>query len=164
MTGPIVRCLLVTLILSGSLQGRAEAQQSRRGGVLVSPEVGFRFGRDFSVDKWSIGGHVRVPLAGTLDLRPSGDVDLGMDRFGDDFQLNGDIALRGARDLAYLGGGVAYVHRRFDAGKTSGTGINLFLGFKPLPRPGAQLYLEGRWTRVDGESIVRVSMGVAFRL
>jgi hypothetical protein len=38
------------------------------------------------------------------------------------------------------------------------------VGFKPIPRPGSQIYLEGRWTFVDKETIFRVSMGVTFPL
>ena len=52
----------------------------------------------------------------------------------------------------------------FDSGKDSGAGLNLFIGFKPSPRPGSQIYLEGRWTFVDSETIFRVAMGVTFPL
>jgi hypothetical protein len=42
--------------------------------------------------------------------------------------------------------------------------VNLFIGFKPIPRPGSQFYIEGRWTFVDSETIFRLGLGVAFRL
>jgi hypothetical protein len=138
-----------------------EAQRSR-GRVRASTEVGLRAGRDFSADTWTAGGHLRIPFGATLELRPS--ADLALDDPGDDFQLNGDIALHGPQDQAYIGAGVGYVNRQFDSGKDSGTGINLFLGFKPIPRPGSRIYLEGRWTFVDSETLFRVSLGVAFRL
>ncbi|MEO8294574.1 MAG: hypothetical protein ABI613_03585 [Gemmatimonadota bacterium] len=150
--------LLLTLIALP-----AHGQNRRSARVLASPELGLRFGRDFSIDAWTVGAHVRVPLLRMVDFRPSGDLSLGQNSLGDDYQLNGDLALRGARDQAYLGGGVAYVHRRFDSGKSSGTGANLFIGFKPFPRPGAQLYLEGRWTLVDDETLFRLLLGVAFK-
>ncbi|MEO8199967.1 MAG: hypothetical protein ABI679_05530 [Gemmatimonadota bacterium] len=155
----IIFAILVTMACTTTA-----GAQSQHATAKGSPEVGLRFGRDFSLDKWGVGGHVLVPLAGTIELRPSADLDLGMDQLGDAYQLNGDLALRGARNIAYLGGGIAYVHRQFDSGKTSGTGFNLFLGFKPLPRQGSQIYLEGRWTRVNSESIIRASIGVAFHL
>ena len=139
----------------------AEAQRSR-GAVRVSPEIGIRAGRDFSVDTWTAGAHFRIPFARTVEFRPSADVAL--EDIGDDFQINGDLALHGPRDQAYIGAGVGYVNRQFDSGKDSGTGLNLFLGFKPLPRPGSQIYLEGRWTFVDSETLFRVSMGVTIPL
>lgn len=163
MSGHLARSASIAFVILGTLVAQAQAQGFRQGAVNISPELGVRFSRDFSIDKWGVGGHLRIPLLRTLDLRPSGDIDLGVGGIGKDYQLNGDIALRGARDLAYLGGGIAYVHRQFGPGNNDGVGPNLFVGFKPLPRPGAQLYLEGRWTKVEGESIVRVSMGVAFR-
>jgi hypothetical protein len=136
--------------------------QRRIARVPGYPELGIRAGRDFSIDTWTAGGHFRVPLGNMLEIRPS--ADLALENIGDDFQINGDLALRGAHDQAYLGAGVGYVNRDFDSGKDSGTGVNLFVGFKPIPRPGSQIYLEGRWTFVDKETIFRVSMGVTFPL
>lgn len=139
----------------------AEAQRSRVT-VRASPEIGIRAGRDFSVDTWTAGAHLRIPFGRTIEFRPS--ADLALEDIGDDFQINGDLALHGPRDQAYIGAGVGYVNRQFDSGKDSGTGLNLFLGFKPLPRPGSQIYLEGRWTFVDSETLFRVSAGVTIPL
>lgn len=146
------------------LDGRASPASAQRPGVRVAahPEVGLRAGRDFSVDAWTAGAHVRIPFGATLEFRPS--ADLALEDIGGDFQVNGDLALRGPRDQAYIGAGLGYVHRQFDSGKDSGTGINIFIGFKPIPRPGTQIYVEGRWTFVDSETIFRVSLGIAVPL
>lgn len=128
--------------------------------MLVSPEIGVHSGRQFHDDEWIVGGYFRMPMLGSIDLRPSGDVGLSGDH---NYQLNGDVALHGARDLAYIGAGIAYFHRDF-SGKDSGTGFNLVVGFKPVPRPGTQVYLEGRWTKIEGISFFRVSLGGAWRL
>jgi hypothetical protein len=156
---PICVAAGVALSLAATVT-TAEAQ--RDGRVRASTEIGLRAGRDFFSDAWTAGAHLRIPFARTIELRPSADVAL--DDPGDDFQINGDIALHGPQDRAYLGAGVGYVNRQFASGEDSGTGINLFLGFKPIPRRGSQIYLEGRWTFVNSETMFRVSLGVAFRL
>jgi hypothetical protein len=156
------KLLALGILLATSQISSLEAQRPGSARVRATPEVGLRLGRDFSVDSWTAGAHIRVPLGGTLELRPSGD--LSLDSPGDDYQLNADLAIRGPRDQAYIGAGAGWVHRDFDSGKESATGINVFLGFKPFPRPGSQLYLEGRWTRVDSESVFRIGLGVAFSL
>ena len=158
---------LQVLLLAGmatALAGGWTALEAQRQAARVPahPEVGVRSGRDFSVDTWTAGAHLRIPLGSILEVRPS--ADLALEDIGDDFQINGDVALRGPRDQAYIGAGVGYVNREFDSGKDSGVGFNLFLGFKPIPRPGSQIYVEGRWTFVDKETIFRVAMGVAFPL
>ena len=152
--------IFVLWAIVGASYSPLEAQRSGRsvGGM----EAGVRFGRDFSVDSWTAGGHLRIPILRTVDIRPSGD--LALDNLGDDFQLNADLALHGPRDMAYVGAGLGYVNRDFGSGKDSGTGLNLFLGFKPLPRPGPQISLEGRWTLVESETIFRVALGVTFPL
>ena len=147
-------------LLAGTVSPASAQRQAAR--VPAHPEVGVRAGRDFSVDSWTAGAHFRLPFGGALEFRPS--ADLALEDIGDDFQVNGDLALRGPRDQAYIGAGVGYVHRQFDSGKDSGTGINAFIGFKPIPRPGTQIYLEGRWTFVESETIFRVSMGIAIPL
>ncbi len=154
-----VRAVAIGIAL---LLGSGSAAQAQRYGsrVRAAPEVGLRAGRDFSADTWTAGAHLRIPLARTLDLRPSGD--LALKDIGDDFQINGDLALRGPRDQAYIGAGVAYLHRAFDSGDDTGTGVNLFLGFRPIPRPGSQIYVEGRWTFVNSETIFRIGAGVTF--
>lgn len=157
-----VTIIVGLLALAAGATSPLEAQRLGSGRVLVSPEVGIRSGRDFSADVWTAGAHFRLPLIGTLEIRPSADFSLK--DLGDDFQLNADIALRGPRDQAYIGGGLGYLKRNFDSGKDSGTGLNLFVGLKPIPRPGSQLYLEGRWTFVDSETVFRLSLGVTFPL
>ena len=158
---------LRVLFLAGTvtaLTGGHTALEAQREGARLPafPEFGLRAGRDFSVDSWTGGAHFRLPVGSHLEIRPS--ADLALEDIGDDFQVNGDLALRGARDQAYIGAGVGYVNRQFDSGKDSGAGLNLFIGFKPIPRPGSQIYLEGRWTFVDSETIFRVAMGVTFPL
>jgi hypothetical protein len=157
------------LVLTGGavltlLSGAFRPVQAQRAGarVPVSSEFGIRAGRDFSVDSWTGGAHIRVPFGRMIELRPS--ADFALDDIGDDFQINADFALHGPRDQAYIGAGVGYVNRRFDSGEDSGTGLNLFLGFKPIPRPGSQIYLEGRWTLVDSETLFRIAMGVTVPL
>jgi len=154
---------LVTLVfaVAASTALPAAAQRSRRP-LPISIEFGLRMGRDFFDDEWTAGGHIRIPLGRMLELRPSGD--LGLSNIGDHYQLNGDIAIHGPRDQAYIGTGVGWVNRNFKSGKTSGTGVNLFLGLKPFPRPGAQLYLEGRWTLVNSETLFRIDLGAAIRV
>lgn len=161
MRGLEVFLLAGTATLLAGTFSPASAQRPRAR-VTAHPEVGIRAGRDFSVDTWTAGAHIRIPFGSTLEFRPS--ADLALEDIGDDFQVNGDLALRGPRDQAYIGAGVGYVNRQFDSGKDSGTGINAFIGFKPIPRPGSQIYLEGRWTFVDSETIFRVSMGVTIPL
>jgi hypothetical protein len=158
---------LRVLLLVGAVGGGAGGfvpvlAQRANSRVPAFPEVGVRFGRDFSVDTWTVGGHFRIPFARSLEFRPSADVALK--DIGDDFQVNGDLALRGPRDQAYIGAGVGYVNRDFGPGTDSRTGLNLFLGFRPIPRQGSQLYLEGRWTFVESETIFRVAMGATIRL
>jgi hypothetical protein len=157
-----LRVLLLTgAALLAARFSPAHAQRSNPR-VPAHPEIGIRAGRDFSVDTWTAGGHIRIPFGRTIEFRPSADVAL--EDIGDDFQINGDIALRGPRDQAYIGAGIGYLNRQFDSGKDSGTGVNLFLGFKPIPRPGSQIYVEGRWTFVDSETIFRLGMGVTIPL
>jgi hypothetical protein len=159
----MTRCArwLLPLLLPALLVSIAHAQGGRNSRPVVSPEVGIQVGRQFKDDEWIAGGYFRMPIFGAIDLRPSGDIALGGDH---NYQLNGDIALHGARDLAYLGAGAAWFHRDFGGGKETRTGFNLFIGFKPIPRPGTQIYVEGRWTRVEGISFFRVSLGAAWRL
>ena len=147
--------------LAGGWTSRLEAQRPGTR-TRAFPEIGIRAGRDFSIDVWTAGAHVRIPVGTHLEIRPS--ADLALEDIGDDFQVNGDLALRGARDQAYLGAGLGYINRQFDSGNDSRVGLNLFLGFKPIPRPGSQIYLEGRWTFVDSETIFRISAGVTFPL
>lgn len=159
----MMRCArwLLPSLLPALLVSLAQAQSGRSPRVLISPELGVHAGRQFHDDDWIVGGYFRMPLLGSIDLRPSGDVALGGDH---NYQLNGDLALHGARDLAYFGAGVAWAHRDFGSGKESGTGFNLFIGFKPFPRPTGQLYIEGRWTKVEGVSFFRAVIGAAWRL
>jgi hypothetical protein len=160
MRGRVLLLAGAALLLGGA---RLDLEAQRAGGRVPGyPEVGVRGGRDFSVDTWTAGAHLRIPFGSMLELRPS--ADLALEDIGDDFQVNADLALRGARDQAYIGAGIGYVNRSFDSGRDSGTGVNAFLGFKPIPRPGSQLYIEGRWTFVDSETIFRLGLGVAFRL
>ena len=152
---------LLPFLLSTLFVSIAQAQAGRNSRVLVRPEVGIQAGRQFHDDEWIAGGYFRMPLFSVIDLRPSGDVALGGDH---NYQLNGDLALHGPRDLAYVGAGVGWFHRNFGAGKESGTGLNLLVGFKPVPRPGTQVFIEARWTKVEGISFFRVSVGGAWRL
>ena len=154
----MTRCARWLSLLPALLISTAHAQ-SGTARVMVGPELGVFGGRQFRDDDWIAGAYLRWPLIGILDIRPSGDVALGGDH---DYQLNGDVALHGPRDLAYLGGGFAWVHRDFGT-KESGTGLNLFVGFKPVPRPGTQIFLEGRWTIVEDRSIFRAVLGAAWR-
>ena len=149
-------------LLPALLVSAAQAQGGGRSArVLISPELGVHAGRQFHDDEWIVGGYFRMPLYGGVDLRPSGDMALGPSK---NYQLNGDIALHGPRDLAYLGAGVAWVHRDFSPSKESGVGYNLFIGFKPFPQAGGQLYIEGRLTKVESKSLFRAVLGGAFRL
>ena len=159
----MTRCArwLLPSLLPALLISIAHAQGGQKPRVLVSPEVGVHAGRQLHDDEWIVGGYFRMPLLGAIDLRPSGDVALNGNHA---YQLNGDLALHGPRDLAYFGAGLGWFHRDFGPGKESGTGLNLFIGFKPVPRPGTQVYLEGRWTRIEGISFFRVSLGGAWRL
>jgi hypothetical protein len=147
-------------LLAGAFSPALGQRSAQR--IRASPEVGVRGGRDFSVDRWTAGAHLRVPVGRTLELRPSGD--FALDDLGDDFQINGDLALHGPADQAYIGAGIGYVNRPFENGEDSGTGLNLFLGFRPIPRRGNHIYLEGRWTFVHSETIFRIGLGVAFPL
>jgi hypothetical protein len=153
---------IIAGILALSVHPSFLEAQRRSGRVRAAPEVGLRAGRDFSVDTWTAGFHARIPLTGSLDLRPNGD--LSLDDPGEDFQLNADLALRGPRDQAYLGAGLGYLKRDFDSGEDAGTGLNLFVGFKPIPRPGMQIYVEGRWTFVESETVFRLGFGVTIPL
>lgn len=150
---------VLTSLLPALLVSTATAQ-NRNPSVVVSPEVGVHAGRQFHDDEWIVGGYLRWPVLGIVDIRPGGDIAVSGDH---NYQLNGDLALHGPRDLAYIGGGLAWVHRDFGPNKDSGTGLNLFIGFKPVPRPGAQLYLEARWTLVESRSIFRALLGGAWR-
>jgi hypothetical protein len=156
MTLPYPRIIpfVALLLMAGALP--AAAQSSQRSSA-ESMGFGFRLGRDFADDEWTAGGDLHIPLGRMFELRPSGD--LALSHIGDDYQLNGDVAIHGPRNLAYLGAGIGWVNRDFKSGKTSGTGVNFFLGFKPFPRPGAQLYLEVRWTLVNSEKLFRLDLG-----
>jgi hypothetical protein len=158
-----LRVLFITVVAVAGTAGLfpVEAQRSNAR-VRAFPEIGVRAGRDFSVDTWTAGAHIRIPFGRALEFRPS--ADLALEDIGDDFQINGDLALRGPADQAYIGAGVGYVNREFESGKDSGTGLNLFVGFRPIPRAGSQIYLEGRWTFVESETIFRVGMGVTIPL
>lgn len=150
------RLAILILLLGAAAARPADAQRAPR--LLVRPELGLAGARNFSDDQWTVGGYLRVPLVGTLDLRPGGDYAMGGDH---DYQLNADLSLRGPRDLAWLGGGVAWVHRDFGATRETRTGANLFIGFKPVPREGAQLFVEARWTLVSSRTLFRGILGIA---
>jgi len=144
--------------------GDAAAQRRGRGGGLFSGpiEAGPRVGRDFENHAWSLGGQVRIPLSGNLQLRPSGDVFFP--RRGDTgWQLNGDAAIHiGQGGGLFAGGGIALAD--LGAGGTE-TGYNLFFGLSTAP-PLAQLkpFVEFRWTFIEDTSPFRLALGFTWWL
>lgn len=165
MTRPVACCAAV-LALVGLLTLPAEASAQRRGrepGLLQGPiEVGLRTGRDFTNKAWSFGGQVAVPLGGSLELRPSGDLFFPR-HDGMGWQLNGDGALHlGRGGGLYVGGGVALVHPH---GGDTDTGYNLFFGLSTAePEQRTKGFLEFRWTFVNDTSPFRLALGFMYRL
>lgn len=155
---------LVVLAAMLALPGEATAQRrGRDSGFIPGPiEVGLRAGRDFRNNAWSLGGQVGVPLSGSLELRPSGDLFFPKDE-GMGWQLNGDGALHlGRGGGLYVGGGVALVHPH-DA--DTETGYNLFFGLSTAePQERTKGFVEFRWTFVNDTSPFRLALGFMYRL
>jgi hypothetical protein len=147
-----------------ALPGEASAQRrTREPGLLQGPiEVGLRAGRDFTNKAWSLGGQVAVPLGGSLELRPSGDLFFPKHE-GMGWQLNGDGALHlGRGGGLYVGAGVALVHPH---GGDTDTGYNLFFGLSTAePEERTKGFAEFRWTFVNDTSPFRLALGFMYRL
>ena len=160
------RALLPLLLLAGllALPGEAEAQRrARRSSVLAGPvQAGLRAGRDFKNHAWTLGGQLQLPIGGSLELRPSGDLIFPRDD-GMGWQLNGDAAIRlGQGGGLYAGAGLALVHP--DDGDTE-SGYNLFFGLSTAsPAARWKPFLEFRWTDVEDTRPFRLMFGFGYRL
>ena len=132
----------------------AVAADAQRGhwSLKPSPQLGLRGGYDYDVGMWSAGGQARWPLGrrGSYQLVPSGDVF-----FADgeaDWQGNADLIFSpGRRGGFYFGFGSGYSSRAVDSAQV----FNRLVGFNLSRR----LYMEGRWTNIDGKNIFRLAVG-----
>jgi hypothetical protein len=156
--------ILAAIVLALGVPGTAAAQRrSSSPAFLQGPiEVGLRAGRDFTNKAWTLGGQVAVPLGGTLELRPSGDL-LFPKGEGMGWQLNGDGALHlGQGGGLYIGGGIALVHPH---GADTETGYNAFFGLSTAPpQERTKGFVEFRWTFVNDTSPFRLALGFMYRL
>lgn len=134
---------------------------TRLRGVL--PAVGVRGGFQFTVQAWSLGADVRLPLRGRLGLLASGDYFLA--EIGSPWQMNLDAVLHvGGTGTGYVGAGVAVAHRAVGVASDEMTaGLNLLVGLEP-PRLRARTplrpFLETRWTVVEGRSPIHLVFGL----
>src|SRR4026208_348935 len=64
----------VATLAAGTISPASAQRPGARG--AAHPEIGLRAGRDFSVDTWTAGAHIRIPFGGTLEFRPSADLAL----------------------------------------------------------------------------------------
>ena len=128
------------------------AAQRGRWSSKPSPQIGVRGGYDYDIDAWSAGGQARWPFGrrGKYQLVPSGDVF-----FADgvaDWQGNVDWLLSpGPRGGFYFGIGVGYSSRPIDGERV----FNRLVGLRLSQR----LYVESRWTNVDGRNLFRLVVG-----
>ncbi len=145
--------LRIGLMFCGVLLLMTEVDAQRRGwGSRPSPEIGVRGGRDYDLDIWSAGGQFRLPLGrrGRLQLVPSGDVFFAEGEA--DWQANVDVLYGTERGGGlYFGGGMGYSNRTGVQERV----VNRIVGLRLSER----LYLENRWTNIDGKSLFRVVVG-----
>jgi hypothetical protein len=143
-------------------QWPTDDEEERRPGPRIS--AGLRGGFDTNVKALSLGGQFRFPLPfgfgrGGIQIIPSGDVFFR--KSDPDWQLNLDAAIP---LLFFYGGlGLAYTNRNFyqPDEKKEKTGVNYFIGLPiPLRSPPVLLFIEGRWTNVDDESLFRLNIGL----
>ena len=131
-------------------------------GVLLGGRVGY----DWDFNTWNLGGQLRVPLGlflRGLEIIPSGDVFFI--KTGIDWQLNLDAALR--LMMFYGGAGLAYLNRDFNTPdeKSKKIGTNYFLGMPLIiPKLPVTLFIEARWTNVQGEHLFRLMAGLNISL
>ena len=145
------------------LPDEVSAQRRTREGLFSMPfQVGPRTGRNFENDSWMVGGQLAASLGKSIELRPSGDMYL---KRGEKmaWQLNGDAALRfGDEGLFYVGGGIAWLH---PPDVDPETGYNVFVGLNSAaPWEKARGFLEGRWTRVNDNTVFQLVFGVLYRM
>jgi hypothetical protein len=139
----------------------AVAQRAPRGPDPFPPEyvapslaveAGGRFGYDWDLAAWSVGGQLRVPIVPGLYLIPSGDYYVRTP--GVLWQLNLDAAFRlGWYGGLYGGAGLGIAHRAIGTGRAR-AGLNVFAGFTP-PRLRRRLvwpFLEARWLLIQNRS------------
>lgn len=129
----------------------AEAQRGRWS-LKPSPQIGVRGGYDYDIDVWSAGGQARWPFGrrGKYQLVPSGDVFFAEGE--EDWQANVDLILSpGPRGGFYFGGGVGYSSRPVVGERV----FNRLVGL----RLSRRLYMESRWTNVDGRNLFRLVVG-----
>lgn len=129
-----------------------DAMAQRDWGSKPKPEIGVRGGFDYDIDVWSAGGQFRLPVGrhGRLELAPSGDVFFNEGEI--DWQANADLLYGpGRRGGFYFGGGLAYSNR---PGATERV-VNRIVGL----RLSRQLYLESRWTSIEGRNLYRLVIG-----
>lgn len=157
---------LLPVMADGQRRPRPRPTPGGRGGVALgtlgapTTSLGVRGGYDATVDRWSVGAQLRLPVARRLAFVPSGDVFLGDS--ATDWQLNADltIPLRGL----YVGGGIGLL--RADDRDTGERGTraapNLLAGFEPRTPGGAvRPFIEGRWTFPNDGVRFRLVAGVS---
>lgn len=158
------RLLGAALVVTALLPSLAEAQRrGRQASWIDGPiEAGLRVGREFDNKAWSLGGQIGVPLRGSLELRPSGDLFFPRGA-GMGWQLNADGVIRlGQGGGLYLGGGAAFVHP--DDSDTE-IGYNLFFGLSTARATDrVKGFLEFRWTFVNDTSPFHLALGFMQRL
>jgi len=165
--------LAVALVLGTSLLAPASARAQFRGrrprggmgfGGVGMGSAGVRMGYDFTVDAWSLGAQMSLPLARYLSLVPSGDLFFRSDHT--DWQLNFDGMFGlGRQRLLYGGLGLGVLNRVFDNSgvATTRTGLNLLAGFRlPARRLPLTPFVEARWTKIhDEQTPFRLVVGVS---
>ena len=147
----LLQIAVFALCVAALWPGDVEAQ--RRGwGSKPSPEIGVRGGYDYDIDVWSAGGQFRLPIGrrGRLEIVPSGDAFFTEGEI--DWQANADVIYGpGRRGGLYFGGGMGYSNR---PGITEQV-VNRIVGLRLSER----MYLENRWTNIDGRSLYRMVLG-----
>jgi hypothetical protein len=154
----------IILLLADISLGQWESDRDRRPSPRIS--LGIRGGYDWNKNTYCVGGQLKIPLGmgrGAIQIIPNGDIFFI--RSGIDWQLNLDAAIR--LMMFYGGAGLAYLNREFykPDEKSKKTGINYFIGFPlPMRRLPFRIFIEGRWTNVNDETLFRLVVGINFSL
>lgn len=154
MTASYPFVLAVCLSLTATRPARTQVHAEP---IRAVPELGFRGGFDVQLERGTLGGQLRVPLAPFAVLLASGDYYLRPNGI-DYWQANADAGFHVLpTDAVYAGLGLAVTRRQYwEADRAVGAadtklGVNLLAGVAAPRRSLSAFrpYAETRWTFVS---------------